>query len=176
MYRDELRKTLLSIDEEASLLLGDSGERLDVILVGGGALILRGLTGRTVTHDIDVFEMNAQLREIISNYPEVNENAAVYCSQMPYNYPDRLCELDIPTQLVRYLTPSLEDLAVMKLYAYRPNDIADLNSEEFLNALDWEQLDRLVRDPDEALASTPSERGYGEMVCAYELYRREHCR
>lgn len=107
MYRDELRKTLLSIDEEASLLLGDSGERLDVILVGGGALILRELTGRTVTHDIDVFEMNAQLREIISNYPEVNENTAVYCSQMPYNYPDRLCELDIPTQLVRYLTPLL---------------------------------------------------------------------
>lgn len=174
MYRDELRKTLLSIDEEASLLFDNQTERLDIILVGGGALILRELTGRTVTHDIDVFEMNARLREIISHYPEVNENASVYCSQMPYNYPDRLHELDIPTQLVRYLTPSLEDLAVMKLYAYRPNDIADLNSEEFLKALDWELLDRLVKDPDEALASTPSERSYSEMVCAYELYRKEH--
>ncbi len=176
MYRDELRETLLSIDEEASLLFGDLFDRLDVVLVGGGALILRELTGRAVTHDIDVFEMSAQLREIIDNYPEVNEHSAVYCAQMPYNYPDRLCALDIPTRLVHYHTPSLEDLAVMKLYAYRPNDIADLNSAEFLAALDWEQLDRLVKDPNEALASSPSERSYDEMLSAYERYRKEYCK
>lgn len=71
---------------------------------------------------------------------------------------------------------SLEDLAVMKLYAYRPNDIADLNSPEFLATLNWNQLDYLIRDPKEALASSPSERSYSEMVCAYERYRKEHCR
>lgn len=54
----------------------------------------------------------------------------------------------------------------MKLYAYRPNDIVDLHSQAFVDRLDWGLLERLIFDEGEALASSPSERSYQEMVCA----------
>ncbi len=51
MFRDELKETLLSIDEEASLLFENLAEPLDVVLVGGGALILRKLPGRPSSYE-----------------------------------------------------------------------------------------------------------------------------
>ena len=67
----------------------------------------------------------------------------------------------------------MEDLAVMKLYAFRPNDIIDLHSQAFVDRLDWGLLERLIFDEREALASSPSERSYQEMVCAYRQYKKE---
>ena len=99
--------------------------------------------------------------------------AVAYCNQMPFNYEDRLIPLDIGARFIRYFTPSLEDLAVMKLYAYRPNDIVDLHSRAFIDRLDWDLLERLIFDEGEALASSPSERSYQEMVCAYSQYKKE---
>ena len=81
--------------------------------------------------------------------------------------------LDIGARFIRYFTPSLEDLAVMKLYAYRPNDIIDLHSQAFVDRLDWGLLEWLIFDEGEALASSPSERSYQEMVCAYRQYKKE---
>lgn len=135
--------------------------------------MLNDVTNRSVTHDIDVFEADKCLREIIARYPEVNGMAVAYCNQMPFNYEDRLIPLDIGARFIRYLTPSLEDLAVMKLYAYRPNDIIDLHSQAFVDRLDWRLLERLIFDEGEALASSPSERSYQEMVCAYRQYKKE---
>lgn len=41
MRRDDLVDTLLAIDEEASLVLGDSRTKPAVIIVGGAAFMLR---------------------------------------------------------------------------------------------------------------------------------------
>ena len=68
--------------------------------------------------------------------------AVAYCNQMPFNYEDRLIPLDIGARFIRCFTPSLEDLAVMKLYAFRPNDIIDLHSQAFVDRLDWGLLER----------------------------------
>ena len=135
--------------------------------------MLNDVTNRSVTHDIDVFEADRCLREIIARYPEVNGMAVAYCNQMPFNFEDRLIPVDIGVRFIRYFTPSLEDLAVMKLYAYRPNDIVDLHSRAFIDRLDWDLLERLIFDEGEALASSPSERSYQEMVCAYRQYKKE---
>lgn len=135
--------------------------------------MLNDVTNRSVTHDIDVFEADRCLREIIARYPEVNGMAVAYCNQMPFNYEDRLIPVDIGARFIRCFTPSLEDLAVMKLYAYRPNDIVDLHSRAFIDRLDWDLLERLIFDEGEALASSPSERSYQEMVCAYRQYKKE---
>ena len=168
MYKQDLEQTLLGIDEEAELEIGPRDDRPNVVLVGGSAFMLNDVTNRSVTHDIDVFEADRCLREIIARYPEVNGMAVAYCNQMPFNYEDRLIPLDIGARFIRYFTPSLEDLAVMKLYAYRPNDIIDLHSQAFVDRLDWGLLERLIFDEGEALASSPSERSYQEMVCAYK--------
>ena len=160
MHKHDLEQTLLDIDEEAELEIGPRGDRPSVVLVGGSAFMLNDLTNRSVTHDMD-------------RYPEVNGMAVAYCDQMPFNYEDRLIPLDIGARFIRYFTPSLEDLAVMKLYAYRPNDIVDLHSQAFVDRLDWGLLERLIFDEGEALASSPSERSYQEMVCAYRQYKKE---
>lgn len=173
MYKQDLEQTLLGIDEEAELEIGPRDDRPSVVLVGGSAFMLNDVTNRSVTHDIDVFEADRCLREIIARYPEVNGMAVAYCDQMPFNYEDRLIPLDIGARFIRYFTPSLEDLAVMKLYAYRPNDIVDLHSQAFVDRLDWGLLERLIFDEGEALASSPSERSYQEMVCAYRQYKKE---
>ena len=138
MYKQDLEQTLLGIDEEAELEIGPRDDRPNVVLVGGSAFMLNDVTDRSVTHDIDVFEADRCLREIIARYPEVNGMAVAYCNQMPFNYEDRLIPLDIGARFIRYFTPSLEDLAVMKLYACRPNDIIDLHSQAFVDRLDWD--------------------------------------
>lgn len=110
------------------------------------------ITKRPVTHDIDVLFMDRRLAEIISHYPEVNGAMSAFLNCIPYNYEDRLIELPLVTNAITYYTPSLEDLAIMKLYAWRPNDISDLTSKEFLDRVDWDILHRLIFDPEEARA------------------------
>lgn len=53
------------------------------------------------------------------------------------------------------------------------HDIVDLHSKAFIDRIDWDLLERLIFDKDEALASSPSERSYQEMVCAYGQYKKE---
>ena len=72
MYKQDLEQTLLGIDEEAELEIGPRDDRPSVVLVGGSAFMLNDVTNRSVTHDIDVFEADRCLREIIARYPEVN--------------------------------------------------------------------------------------------------------
>lgn len=52
-------------------------------------------------------------------------------------------------------------------------NIVDLHSRTFIDRLDWDLLERLIFDEGEALASSPSERSYQEMVCAYRQYIKE---
>ena len=173
MFENEaLKRMLLDVDEEAFLALGPLPVRPKVVIVGGSALMLRDLTSRPATHDVDVLEADAELERIFSHYPAINASVAAHADEIPYNFESRLTRLDLPTQLIDYLTPSLEDLVVMKLYAWRPNDIADLTSSALLAALDWELLEHLVYDEDESRASTLSERRWHEMTLAYEQFKK----
>ena len=76
---------------------------------------------------------------------------------------------------MRVLTPSLEDLAVMKLYRWEAPDVADLTDPAFIEKVDRELLDRLVNDPDEAAASriAPSEldREFKNLLFNYGQYK-----
>lgn len=134
--------------------------------------MLRELTTRNVTHDIDVYEADALVGEILAMYPNVNGGVAAFSDQIPYNFEDRLVELDIGSRTVEFVTPSVEDLVVMKLYAERPNDVQDVDGAVERGALDWGLLERLVYGRDEAAASALSERRYKEMTEAYERMRR----
>ncbi len=175
MDKSVLQKTLLDIDEEAYLTIGVASPLPKVIIVGGAAFMLQDLTDRSVTHDIDVFSVAQSVREVIAHYPQVNGSVAAYMDQIPYNFEDRLIKLNLNTRAIEYLTPSTEDLAVMKLYAYRPNDIQDLESAAKNNLIDWDILENLVYNEDEARAAVLSERRYKEMVHAYKLFK-EKCK
>lgn len=170
----ELQQTLLLIDEEFLLTYGTPNPKPTVVIVGGSAFMLLDLTNRPATADIDVLQTSDLVRSIMSSYPLANERVSAYLDQIPYNFEDRLIEIPLETSAIRFMTPSLEDLAVMKLYAWRQNDIADLTSPKFLKRLNWDLLDRLVNDPDESLASALSERRFREMRNLYEQYREAY--
>ena len=172
--KEGLAELLLAIDEEAALALGVPDGRYPVIIVGGSAFLLNDLTNRPTTHDVDVLSCHAAVRGVLANYAAVNGAVAAYSDQIPYNFEDRLVRLDLPTKVIDFMTPSIEDLAVMKLYGWRPNDRQDLESLVSLGALDWGRLDRLVYDPDEAMASALSPRRYREMVATYEDFAGSH--
>ncbi len=167
MQKDELIETLLGIDEEAWLLLGSRPVKPRVVVVDGAAFMLRDLTTRRVTHDIDVLQADEAVRAIITNYPQVNEQVRAFSDQIPYNFEDRLVALPIPSKAIEFLTPCAEDLVVMKLYAQRPNDIQDVDGAIANGGIDWALLDSLVFGEDEAKASSLIERRYDEMVRAY---------
>lgn len=172
--KTQLELILKKVDQEASLVLEGAGQRFPIVIVGGSAFLLHDLTRRPTTHEVDVLSCHEALRGIISNYRALNQAVTAYMDQIPYNFEDRLIRVDIETETVEFLTPSLEDLAVMKLYGWRPNDQEDLESPAFLSRLDWDLLDRLVYDPDEARASALSPRRYREMASVYEGYARRH--
>lgn len=171
MQRSALIKTLLDIDEEVGLELGNLPCRPSVLIVGGAAFMLRELTPRKVTHDIDVYHADGSVAEILSRYPQVNGGVAAHSDEIPYNFEDRLIKLDIGASAVDFFTPSNEDLVVMKLYACRPNDLQDIDGAAQSGLLDWELLDRLVYSGDEAKGSCLSERRYWEMTEAYERFK-----
>lgn len=172
--KERIVDLLLTIDEEVALLFGAAGQRYPVVIVGGSAFLLHDLTNRPTTHDVDVLSYHAALRGVLSNYTAVNGSVVAYVDQVPYNFEERLVSLDLPTKAVDFMTPSIEDLAVMKLYGWRPSDQQDLESPAMLDAIDWNALDRLVYDPGEAQASILSPRRYREMVSIYEDYARRH--
>ncbi|MDM8300284.1 DUF6036 family nucleotidyltransferase [Collinsella tanakaei] len=167
-----LKELLTDLDEEAYFALGASEEKMPLVIAGGSAFILHEVTNRPVTHDVDILNADSRLKGIIRNYPELNGDIAAFCDAIPYNYENRLVALDIVTRAIGYYVPSLEDLAVMKLYAWRPNDIADLTNPSFLQQIDWDMLEHLVFNDHEAKASCLSERRYLEMVATYRQYAR----
>lgn len=171
MNKDQLIETLKNIDEEVSLTLDSPAYKPVVVIVGGASFMLRDLTSRQVTHDIDVLSTDDIVRGVLAHYPNVNENVGVYNDQIPYNFEDRLVDLPVETQVVRFVSPSAEDLIVMKLYAERPNDIQDIDAAAQQNLIDWELLEHLVYDKGEARASTNIDRRYNEMVDAYERFK-----
>lgn len=173
--KEQLNKLLLTMDEEATLLLNhEKRVRYPVVIVGGSALLLRDLTNRPTTRDIDVLDFHETLRGVLSNYAAVSNAVATYIDQIPYNFEDRLERIELSTKTIEFLTPSIEDIAVMKLYGWRHNDQQDLESLVEHERLDWIALDHLVYDPAEAQASALSPRRYSEMVSTYEKFARRH--
>ena len=168
MQRNELIDTLLKMDEEAQLVLGEPMPKPQVVIVGGAAFMLHDITPRKFTYDIDVYEVDESVSQILSQYPEVNGAVMAYTDQIPYNFEDRLSKLSIGSKTIDFVTPSIEDLIVMKLYAERPNDVQDIDGAAKAECFDWNLLEKLVYGKNEAAASALSETRYKEMTEAYE--------
>lgn len=176
MNRKELLAKLIRADEDAFFAdIGRNGAKVSVVIVGGSALLLHDLSAKQVTKDVDVYAAEESVRSILYADPDFNAQCQAFCSCLPYNSKDRLLRAPIDTMAIDYLTPSLEDLAVMKLYRWEEPDRIDLTAPEFLEKLDWDLLDRLVNDPDEAAASRIAEpekdREFKNLLFNYSEYR-----
>lgn len=129
----EMRDVILDIDDKVS---EHNGWHPSMIVAGGCAMILNGWSSRRYTDDIDVLDYDRDMNDVLREFPQVNGNVNAYSDQIPYNYEDRLREIPIDTSAVSVLTPSLEDLVVMKLYAWRGKDVDDLTSSGTLECID----------------------------------------
>ena len=170
MQRDELIKRHLALDEEVSLLY-PGPERIRMVIVGGGALVLMEYLTRS-THDIDVLSVSHQIQDLMLKY-DINTLVQTYINNFPYNYEDRI-QLILTGEKIDYYTGSLEDIIIAKLYSYRDTDTADITSPAILKAIDWDLLHRLATAENEAQASALNEYRYREFLDKYSDYERNY--
>ena len=180
MDKNELILKLQRIDEEAFFSADYSPDaRAAVVIVGSSALLLCDLSQKGATKDVDVLRVENRIRAALLSDADFNCQCAAYESCLPYNFEDRLVPINLGLRAIEVWVPSLEDLAVMKLYRWEAPDKADLKAEAVLNQLDWETLERLVFSADEAAASRAAlpedDRELKNLRHNYEEYRTE-CR
>jgi len=170
---EDLLQRLRNLDEDVSLSCS-SDIRLKVIIVGGGALVLHGAISRA-TSDIDVLlRADRRLIELVVGLMEaydINCRVSAYESYFPYNYEDRLDHI-LEGKCVDYYTASLEDIAIAKLGACRPEDLDDLR--EISECIDWETLEHLAKDSGELRSSTLNDNTYHNFLANYEEYERRY--
>ena len=164
---EDLIERLKRLDEDASLL-DDSDERLYIVIVGGGALILQKIISRA-THDIDAISVSPVLMTLLKKY-DINCRVNAYINSFPYNFEDRLKKLPVNGKKIDFYTASLEDLVIAKLHSYRDTDLHDVEAESVRAAIDWSVLENLALSEDESKASSLSERSHNEFLYAYHGY------
>ena len=163
LTRDNLIKQLQHLDEDAALLINTT-ERLHLVLVGGGALVLQNYLSRA-TNDLDALNASQQLQPLVAKHG-INSQVSAFVHNFPYNYEDRLV-LVFEGKAIDAYAAALEDIVIAKLYANRLVDRSDIESHDVLVALDWGLLDLLAFDPQEARASALNDRVYSEFLANY---------
>ena len=171
MNKHELLDRLAHLDEEASLMF-PAADRIHIIIVGGGALVLMEYISRS-THDIDVLQVSHQIQDLMLRY-DMNTRVQTYINNFPINYEDRIIPVDLHGKIIDFYTASLEDIVIAKLYSCRDTDRKDLTTPEVIGSLNWDLLHHLATSENEAHASALNETRYREFLSAYYDYERKY--
>ena len=169
MNRKELINKLISADEEATMI-SSSSYTINVVLVGGSVLMIKGLMFRQ-TPDIDMVGITRGLDSIFNKY-DMNYRANAFSDTLPYNYEDRLEKLELPTKTIQYYMLSLEDLIIMKLHSGRDKDWKDITNKEVIKAINWEVLDSIIKNGE--LDYQSNERIISDFKYRYQKYLMEY--
>ncbi len=166
MNKKELEKRMIELDTITYDLY--PGLTFECVIVGGGALLIKDIISRG-TLDVDVLEVSKEVEELFAGF-DFNTRVKAVLDCFPYNYEDRIELVSLKTKSILYYTPSIEDLIVSKLYAYRGKDIEDLEKIKKSKKYNRILLDRIVT---EARLSAITERRYLEMVDLYNGFFKE---
>ena len=166
MNRLELEQRMMELDSITLDLYPSMS--FECVIVGGSALLIRNIITRG-TLDVDVLEVSKEVEELFTSF-NFNTRVKAVLDCFSYHYADRLELVDIETKSIQYYTPSIEDLIVSKLYAYRAKDIEDLEKIKKSKKYDQITLDKIVK---EARLSAITERRYLEMVELYNGFFKE---
>jgi len=166
MYKDDILKRMELLDERVDLEF-DGDIRFLIIIVGGGALVLRDYIARS-TDDIDLLNVDKRLQELMKLY-DMNSDANAFLFSFPYNYEDRAKHI-WSGEKIDYYTASLEDMVISKICANRDEDFEDF--EAVSEMIDWVLLDKLATDEDELRLISMSDRGYQDFKACYENFKR----
>ena len=167
---DDLVMRLKRLDEDASLI-DHSEDRLHLVIVGGGALILQRFAERA-TSDIDALYVSPILMELLQKY-DINTRVNAYIDSFPYNFEDRLKKLPIDGNKIDFFAASLEDVVIAKLHSNRNKDMQDIQSSTILQNINWNILEKLALAENESQASSFSRLRHNEFLHAYHKYVQE---
>jgi hypothetical protein len=131
------------------LSLAQDGQRFEITVVGGSALILLGLTvDSRITTDIDVMESARQAEQLLERY-DMNTHVTNFRFRLPDNWRSRRQRLPFEGIVLDVFAPSNEDLAILKLDAWRDIDRNDLHDMVLSGQLDMKLLQAIVNDVSE---------------------------
>ena len=167
LYKDDIQERMELLDKHVDAEYDGDG-RFQVVIVGGGALVLRGYIVRS-TDDIDIIEADNRLLSLMLLY-DMNGRINSWIQDFPYNYADRI----VPVwsgKKIDYYTASLEDIALAKICADREKDQDDLAAIAPL--VDWDILDKLVEDKYE-MNFFMSDRAYKDFLFCYGVFERRY--
>lgn len=146
MDRDDLMRRIAELaDDLEPYALG--GSRLELIIVGGAALMLQGLVGVSrVTEDIDVLQAPFEALPFMRGL-DMNNAVSTFPFKMPSGWRGRLCQVEVESDVLTVSTPSPADLVIMKLQAGRRRDINDVKDMLESHPSLVREVEGILRDP-----------------------------
>ena len=144
--KQDIAERLLKLDEEVSLCFDNDDTYYEMVLVGGGALVLIDKLTRA-TQDIDAILLPKELQPFLEKY-DINNHVLAFINNFAPDYCDRRIPIDIPSKKIKFFTASLEDIVIAKLFSDRPKDKQDLLNPDIIKALDWNKLDEIINSDD----------------------------
>lgn len=144
--KQDIIDRLLKLDEEVSLSFDEDNITYEMVIVGGGALVLVDKLTRA-TQDIDAIMYPKELQPFLDKY-DINNRVLAFMGNFAPDFYDRRVPIDIPSQKIKFFAASLEDIVIAKLFSERPKDKQDIMNPDIVNALDWEKLDEIINSED----------------------------
>jgi len=141
--KPDIIKRFKQLDDDLLAIAGDK-KRIDITIVGGSALLLLDLVGDArVTTDIDVMEVDVLAESLIERY-NMNRHVETFRYHMPENWVERRQKIPFQGEVIDIYAPSNEDLAALKLGAYREVDRKDLCDMVESGELDITKLQEII--------------------------------
>ena len=142
---DGIVKRLLALDDAVQGLIKNGD--VPIVVVGGAALILQGLTRPDrLTSIIDFIEAPMEAIGRMGGL-DMNNAAATFSLMMPYGWRERVQTIPTQTSAIRVETPSAADLCIMKLTSGRDRDLADVLSALEMRPDLRTQISTILSDP-----------------------------
>ncbi len=171
MNQKDIMNRLDKMDMEAFVTINDP-QMYQMVIVGGSGLVLLGMINRS-TQDIDAIEASSAIHHLLQKY-DANLRVSTFINHFPYNYEDRLHRLPVGGRKIIFYTASLEDIVIAKLYSAREKDRQDIIADSVLQNIDWDLLEYLAVNENEAKASALNERSYNDFLFDYREYVRRY--
>jgi hypothetical protein len=113
-------------------------KELELIIIGGAAIILKGFENK-VTTDIDtIVELEGEVANYLRSFSINNDASEVYV--LPDGYKDRLVEYKSGFKVLKIYLVSDEDLVISKVGRFDQNDKEDLEVTGILDKVNTSKL------------------------------------
>jgi len=155
-------------DDLLSLVSFD--KRYEMTIVGGSALMMLGLTANTrQTTDIDVMEAALEMNGLLERY-DMNQHVTNFRFRLPERWFGRRQKISFEGAVLDIYAPSNEDLAILKLDAYREVDKKDLEDMARSGELDFDLLKTIIHDDTELRVNYDTEEEWGVFLARYNEF------